>query len=224
MRRVLGDRHGTLNIRTIPDTDAADDVSRLAASWPALTRRGRGSRRRQCSPGPLDKVAEKWVEDTFKTDDARRQGRASCIVPAIDSTYLSSDSDEFERLATKVTTLHVGGFHVFGGTRARAERAARPTLRHGRFSGDPLAAASLLNRLQSLSTIPLLNTADFEAGVGFRIAGRDRLSAADGGRRRRRRAAGVRGRAHHRASKRARSACTWISRRSPTSTTTRAIP
>jgi beta-N-acetylhexosaminidase len=37
--------------------------------------------------------------------------------------------------------------------------------------GQPLAAASLLNRLQSLSTIPLLNTADFEAGAGFRIQG-----------------------------------------------------
>ena len=37
--------------------------------------------------------------------------------------------------------------------------------------GQPLAAASLLNRLQALSALPLLNTADFEAGVGFRIAG-----------------------------------------------------
>jgi beta-glucosidase-like glycosyl hydrolase len=37
--------------------------------------------------------------------------------------------------------------------------------------GQPLAAASLLNRLQSLSALPLLNTADFEAGIGFRIGG-----------------------------------------------------
>src|SRR5437867_1338691 len=34
-----------------------------------------------------------------------------------------------------------------------------------------VAAASLLNRLQARSTVPLLNTADFEAGVGFRIQG-----------------------------------------------------
>src|SRR6185295_10755682 len=34
-----------------------------------------------------------------------------------------------------------------------------------------LAAASLLNRLQEKSVIPLLNTADFEAGAGFRISG-----------------------------------------------------
>src|SRR4029079_16230536 len=37
--------------------------------------------------------------------------------------------------------------------------------------GQPLEAAALLNRLQTEAAIPLLNTADFEAGVGFRIAG-----------------------------------------------------
>jgi beta-glucosidase-like glycosyl hydrolase len=37
--------------------------------------------------------------------------------------------------------------------------------------GQPLEAASTLNRLQELSSVPLLNTADFEAGVGFRIMG-----------------------------------------------------
>ncbi len=37
--------------------------------------------------------------------------------------------------------------------------------------GLPLEAASLLNRLQAISTLPLLNTADFETGVGFRIMG-----------------------------------------------------
>src|SRR5262249_38868713 len=37
--------------------------------------------------------------------------------------------------------------------------------------GQPLAAASIVNRLQAMAAVPLLNTADFEAGVGFRIAG-----------------------------------------------------
>jgi beta-N-acetylhexosaminidase len=37
--------------------------------------------------------------------------------------------------------------------------------------GQPLAAASLLNRLQTAAALPLLAAADFEAGVGFRIAG-----------------------------------------------------
>jgi beta-glucosidase-like glycosyl hydrolase len=37
--------------------------------------------------------------------------------------------------------------------------------------GQPLEAASTFNRLQALSEIPLLNTGDFEAGVGFRMMG-----------------------------------------------------
>ena len=37
--------------------------------------------------------------------------------------------------------------------------------------GQPLEAASTLNRLQEMAGVPLLNTADFEAGVGFRIMG-----------------------------------------------------
>jgi beta-glucosidase-like glycosyl hydrolase len=37
--------------------------------------------------------------------------------------------------------------------------------------GQPLAAASLMNRLQSIATYPLLNSADFETGLGFRLEG-----------------------------------------------------
>ena len=118
---------------------------------------------------PLDKAAVKWVDDTIKKmtlDDKVGQ----MIVSAIDSTYLSSDSVEFERLAKKVTQLKIGGFHVFGG----AERVPNVLLDNNYGTvvlGQALDAASLLNRLQALSAIPLLNTADFEAGVGFRIQG-----------------------------------------------------
>src|SRR5262249_28107531 len=120
-------------------------------------------------PGAADKPADKWVEDTLKkmTLDEKI---GQLIVPAVDSTYLASDTDEFDKLATKIKQLHVGGFHVFGGT----ERAPNVLLdpNYGTvILGQPLAAASILNRLQALSDLPLLNTADFEAGVGFRIAG-----------------------------------------------------
>ena len=37
--------------------------------------------------------------------------------------------------------------------------------------GQPFSAAFLINRLQAMSSVPLLNTADFETGVGFRIYG-----------------------------------------------------
>lgn len=117
----------------------------------------------------LDKVADKWVEDTLKKmtlDDKVGQ----LIVSAVDSTYLASDSEEFERIAQKVSALRIGGIHVFGGV----ERAPAVLLdpHYGTtILGQPLSAASLLNRLQNLSVLPLMNTADFEAGVGFRIEG-----------------------------------------------------
>jgi beta-N-acetylhexosaminidase len=117
----------------------------------------------------LDKAAARWVEDTMRKmtiDDKVGQ----LIVPAIDSTYLATDSADFERLANDVTKLRVGGFHVFGGKELAPAVLLNATY-GATILGDPFAAASLLNRLQALSTIPLLNTADFEAGVGFRIQG-----------------------------------------------------
>jgi beta-N-acetylhexosaminidase len=120
-------------------------------------------------PFPLDRDAARWAEQTLKklpTDEKIGQ----LIIPSIDSTYLSSDTDAYEKLITLTRDFHVGGFHVFGGS-----ELAPPVLLGAGYGsvilGQPLAAASLLNRLQSVAAIPLLNTADFEAGTGFRIAG-----------------------------------------------------
>ncbi len=123
----------------------------------------------QALPTTLDKAGEKWVETTFKAmtlDDKVGQ----LIVTSADSTYLASDTDEFERLAKRVTDLHVGGIHLFGGTERTPGVLLDPNY-GATILGDAFAAASLLNRLQTLSKIPLLNTSDFEAGVGFRIQG-----------------------------------------------------
>src|SRR5262245_27390868 len=120
-------------------------------------------------PETLDRAAARWVDETIKkmTLDEKI---GQLIVPSLNSTYLASDTDEYETLIKKVTDLHVGGFHVFGGT-----ELAPDVLLDRNYGtvilGQPLAAASLLNRLQAKSTIPLLNTADFEAGAGFRISG-----------------------------------------------------
>jgi beta-glucosidase-like glycosyl hydrolase len=65
---------------------------------------------------------------------------------------------------------HVGGFLLFGGR----ERAPDVLLNAGysrSVLGQPLAAASITNRLQAIAALPLLNSADFETGVGFRISG-----------------------------------------------------
>ena len=120
-------------------------------------------------PNALDKVAAAWVEDTFKKmtlDDKVGQ----LVVSSFQSTYLANDSDAFEAMAQKIKQFRLGGFHVFGG--AEPVPAALLADHYGAVTlGQPLEAASMFNRLQALSPVPLLNTADFESGVGFRIAG-----------------------------------------------------
>jgi beta-N-acetylhexosaminidase len=117
----------------------------------------------------LDRTAERWIEQTRKqlTLDEKI---GQLIVPSFESAYLSTDSDTFDELSRLVREYHVGGFHVFG-----ASIPAPPVLLNPSYGtvilGQPFSAASLVNRLQALSSVPLLNTADFEAGVGFRISG-----------------------------------------------------
>ena len=120
-------------------------------------------------PFTLDRAAERWVEQTLKTLTSDEK-IGQLIVPSLDSNYLSTDSDTFDALSRLVREYHVGGFHVFGAT----QLAPSVLLNSGYGTvilGQPFAAAFLINRLQALSAVPLLNTADFETGVGFRIYG-----------------------------------------------------
>ena len=115
-----------------------------------------------------DAVAARWVEKTLASitlDEKIGQMRR----PVVRVDLPASDSEEFARLADLVTLPHVGGFIVFGGT-----EPAPPVLLNSTYGtvilGQPLEAAATLNRLQRLSKLPLLNAADFEFGVGMRIA------------------------------------------------------
>jgi beta-N-acetylhexosaminidase len=92
------------------------------------------------------------------------------LMAQVNSTYIGSDSDEFDRAAAFVRDQRVGGFVVSGGVEA-APTVLLNTAYGTVLLGQPLEAASLLNRLQRLSKLPLLVAADFEGGVGFRIAG-----------------------------------------------------
>jgi len=120
-------------------------------------------------PFTLDRAGEQWVADTLKTltlDEKVGQ----LIVPSFDSGFISTDSDTFDALARLVRDYHVAGFHVFGSSVPAPSVLLNPG--YGTvILGQPFSAAFLINRLQSMSTVPLLNTADFETGVGFRIAG-----------------------------------------------------
>jgi beta-N-acetylhexosaminidase len=120
-------------------------------------------------PFKLDRDAVRWVDETLKklTLDEKI---GQLIVPSFESGYLSTDSETYDDLTRLVKEFHVGGFHVFGAT-----QPAPPVLLNASYGsvilGQPFSAAFLFNRLQGLSAVPLLNTADFETGVGFRIAG-----------------------------------------------------
>ena len=117
----------------------------------------------------LDPAAARWVASTL-AGMTLDQKVGQLIMPSFRSTYLSSDSDVYDHLVSLVHEQHVGGFLLFGGR----ERAPDVLLNAGysrSVLGQPLAAASITNRLQAISPLPLLNSADFETGVGFRISG-----------------------------------------------------
>ena len=128
-------------------------------------------------PGPgvlpaqddLDPPARRWVEETLgRLTVDEKVGQL--VTPTFRSVYVSSDSAIHDDLAALVREHHVGGMHVFGARRGRPDVLLNPTYSRTTL-GQPLAAASLLNRLQAAAKIPLLVTSDFETGVGFRMDG-----------------------------------------------------
>ena len=117
----------------------------------------------------LDKMARVWVETTLKKLTLE-QAVGQMIFAAFNSTYMSSDSDEYDKLATLIHESHIGGVIAFGGTEPVPRVMLNDT--YGPIVlGQPLELASILNRLQSISTLPLLTSSDFEWGVQMRIAG-----------------------------------------------------
>ena len=117
----------------------------------------------------LDPAARRWVDETLArlTVDEKV---GQLVTPTFRSSYTSSDSAVYDDLRELVQEHRVGGVHVFGARRGRPNVLLNPTYSRTTL-GQPLAAASLLNRLQAAAEIPLLVTADFETGVGFRMAG-----------------------------------------------------
>jgi beta-N-acetylhexosaminidase len=128
------------------------------------------------SPAPLDRAARQWVDDTLKKLTLE-QVVGQLIFAPFQSTYLPSDSEAYDELVTLVHEAHIGGVIAFGGT----EPVPRVMLNDTYGSvilGQPMALASTLNRLQAVSPLPLLATADFEWGVAMRIAGATRVPRA----------------------------------------------
>src|SRR5918993_562504 len=117
----------------------------------------------------LDKAARAWVEATLKKMSLE-QIVGQMIFAPFQSMYLSSDSDAYEQLVKLVRETHIGGVLAFGGSEPIPQVMLNNT--YGAVVlGQPLELASILNRLQSISALPLLASSDFEWGVQMRIAG-----------------------------------------------------
>ncbi|HEY3382999.1 MAG TPA: glycoside hydrolase family 3 N-terminal domain-containing protein [Vicinamibacterales bacterium] len=128
---------------------------------------------------PLDKLSEKWVQDTLKKMTLDEKV-GQLLSPSIDAMFTSTDTDTYERKLHLVRDLHVGAIHVFAGWEAMPAALLNPNYAGGSVGrkGEPLAAATFFNRLQQASTIPLLTSADFEGGAGYIMNGATRLPRA----------------------------------------------
>jgi len=143
-----------------------------ALSWQAAVGSGQlaaGSGQLEAGRRKLDPDAEHWVATTLKKmtlDDKVGQ----LLVSSFDSDYLSTDSAQYDTLVKTVHDYRIGGFHLFGGAARTPDVLLDANYGSVRL-GQPLSAASLMNRLQSIAPYPLLNSADFETGPGFRLEG-----------------------------------------------------
>lgn len=122
------------------------------------------------------KEADLWVSRTLASMTLDEK-IGQLLFPSINAAFLSEDSDEFARLTHLMRDLHVGGFHVFGSSENLPQVMLNPVWGGGPTArkGDPFAAAIILNRLQSMSRVPLLTSGDFEGGAAYILNGATRL-------------------------------------------------
>jgi beta-N-acetylhexosaminidase len=119
-------------------------------------------------PGPihLDHDGEKWAEKTLrKMSPEDKVGQLFMIW--VRAQFLNANSPEYIQLRDSITKYHIGSL-------AMTVRYEPPFL----YRNQPYEAASLLNRLQQDSKLPLLIAADFERGVSMRLYGATEFPAA----------------------------------------------
>jgi beta-N-acetylhexosaminidase len=92
--------------------------------------------------------AVRWADNELKRmtlDDKIGQ----LVAVGINATYLAQDSAEFKELRRQVEQNHIGGIIL--------------------FKGPVYESVHLVNRMQQLARVPLLVSADLEAGAGMRF-------------------------------------------------------
>lgn len=105
-------------------------------------------------PETPDKIAAAWVDTTFRKltlDDKIGQ----LVFVNAGAAYLPSDTNEFDALQQKIKQIRPGGVHLATTT----------------GNSDALASATLINRLQALSSLPLLATGDIAGTIGVGAVG-----------------------------------------------------
>ncbi|HXG67268.1 MAG TPA: glycoside hydrolase family 3 N-terminal domain-containing protein [Blastocatellia bacterium] len=105
---------------------------------------------------------QSWVEQTLAAMTLDEK-IGQMIIPAIIGRFMPQDSETFQQIRRDLTEFHVGGYHMLGDV---------TTLY------DPAGVALLINHMQGIAKTPLLITADFEGGVGYRFRGATRLPRA----------------------------------------------
>jgi beta-N-acetylhexosaminidase len=112
-------------------------------------------------PGPvrLDREGEKWAEKTVRRMTIEEKvGQLFMIW--VRAQFLNVESPDYLQLRDTIRKYHIGSL-------AMTVRYESPFL----YRNQPYEAASLLNRLQQDSELPLLIAADFERGVSMRLYG-----------------------------------------------------
>jgi beta-N-acetylhexosaminidase len=111
------------------------------------------------APIHLDRGGEKWAEKTLrKLSLEEKVGQLFMIW--VRAQFLNVNSPDYLELRDTIHRYHIGSL-------AMTVAADGPFL----YRNQPYEAATLLNRLQQDSKLPLLIAADFERGVSMRLYG-----------------------------------------------------
>jgi beta-N-acetylhexosaminidase len=109
-----------------------------------------------CASGPGTRVtppgaaSTRWVDSVLSTMSLRDRA-AQLVWPQLFGDYTSDNSAAWARVEGLIRDQHVGGFIM--------------------SVGSPYETAVKLNSMQRLSALPLLVSADYETGAGFRTRG-----------------------------------------------------
>ncbi|MCA1628250.1 MAG: hypothetical protein LC742_09845, partial [Acidobacteria bacterium] len=111
-----------------------------------------GAQTSNSSPRPYPRRpsadALKWADQELKRMSLE-QKLGQLISVGVNATFLNRDSEAFKELSRQVTENHIGGIIL--------------------FRGPVYESAHLMNRMQGLARLPLLVSADLEAGAGMRF-------------------------------------------------------